>query len=293
MDIQDLRIFARAAAVQNLKAVGLEFRLTAGTISKRLQALEDDLGVRLMDRTTRSMRLTQEGEIFLERAKTCLAQIELAEIEIETATEAPSGRLRVAGPACIGPFIMADIVTAFLQAHPNVSVHADFTDRAVNLQEDGFDVALVRGVLPDSALRARRLMTDDMVVVGAPQLFKRIARPRRPSDLERFTCLVHGDDWDWPFVRRGKTSNVRVSGNLRCNDYGGVCRAAIAGLGIARLPLLEARDALDEGRLIQLLPDYDTTAERAIWLVYPGGKHVLPRLRAFVDLVADTLRERH
>ncbi len=293
MDIQDLRIFARAAAVQNLSSVGQEFRLTPGTISKRLQALEEKLGVRLFDRTTRSIRITEEGALFLAHVERGLTEIAAAEEAVRSTSGEPAGLLRIAAPETIGPLCVPGLVADFLAAYPAVEIHAEFTDRKVHLQEDGFDLAIVRGTLRDSALKSRRLKDDELAVVAAPAYFtcRRRARPKKPEDLEAWDCLVHGEDWDWSFARRGRATTVRVSARLRSNSSDALRRAACAGLGIARLPLCDISGDLASGRLVRLFADYDVSGARAVWVVYAGGRHVPPRLRAFVDFLIDAMRQ--
>lgn len=292
MDIQDLRIFVRAAAVQNLTLVGQEFRLTPGTISKRLQALEDRLGVRLFDRTTRSIRITEEGVLFLGHVERGLSEIAAAEEAVRATSGEAAGLLKLAAPETIGTLLLPTVIADFLAVHPTVEIHAEFTERKVHLQEDGFDLAIVRGALRDSALKSRRLMDDDVAIVAAPELFasRRRARPRKPQDLEHWDCLVHGDEWDWTFSRRSRSSSVRVQARFKANTADAVRRAACAGLGIARLPVLDVAADLATGRLVQLFQDYDVTGSRGVWVVYPGGRHVPPRLRAFVDHLIGSAR---
>lgn len=291
MDIQDLKIFSRAAAVRNLSAVGVEFRLTPGTISKRLQALEDQLGVRLFDRTTRSMRITQEGEHFLSYVERCLKEIADAETAVQQATSTAKGSLRIAGPSRIGRLDFASVLTDFLLAHPEIDIQADLTERQVNLQEEGYDVAIVRGLLRDSAMKARRLMSDEMVIVAAPSFLDQHRGLKRPQDLENHRCLVHGEEWDWPFAKRGKTLTVRVEAALRSTDVTALQTAARAGVGVARLPFHHVTEDLDSGRLVELFAEFDTSVGRAIWLVYTSSRHVPPRLRAFVDHVVASVRQ--
>lgn len=290
MDIQDLRIFMRVAAMQNLSAVGTEMSLTPGTISKRLQALEDELSVRLFDRTTRSIRITQEGALFLEHVERILAELELARANVDGNVRNPRGILKVSAPVHIGCREVADGISSFMLAYPEIEVHAELTDRNVNLQEEGFDVAIKTGVLPDSALIAKRLATDPHVIAAAPAYLRDHGAPRSPSELERHCCLVHGEERSWPFVRRNTQRSVRVSGRLRSNDQGLLLRAALDGHGLIRISKGRIRLCLADGRLRTVLQDYDTTGDSAVWAVYPRNRHMLPRLRAFVDFFASWTR---
>lgn len=286
MDIQDLRIFTRVAAMQNLSAVGTELSLTAGTISKRLQALEDELSVRLFDRSTRSIRITEEGSLFLEHAERILAELELARASVEGNARRPRGKLKISAPVQIGRSEVAEGISGFMLAYPEIEIHAELTDRNVSLQEEGFDVAIRTGVLADCALIAKRLATDPQVIVASPAYLSTHGAPKTPAELERHCCLVRGEDWSWPFVRRTSQRTVRVAGKLRSNDDRLLLRAALDGHGLIRTSLSRIRLELADARLKVVLPNYDTTGDCAIWAVYRRNRHMLPRLRVFVDYFA-------
>ena len=193
MDIQDLQIFARVAALQNLSAVGLELGLTPGTISKRLQALEDELSVRLFDRTTRSIRITEEGALFYEHTIRILAELDSARASVGMNVSNPKGRIKLSTPASLGRVAIADAVGQFMRAYPEVDVDVNITDRLVNLQEEGYDLAIRTGVLADSSLIAKRLSSDQQVLVAAPDYLKRHGQPMSGGDLANHGCLVLRD----------------------------------------------------------------------------------------------------
>ena len=179
MDIQDMRIFARVAAVQNLSAVGTELGLTPGTISKRIQALEDELSARLFDRTTRSIRITEEGATFLGHVERILSEIEAARASVDDKVSKPKGKLKIAAPACLGRRYVAPALCEFVRAFPEIDVQVDLHDRQVNLQEDGYDVAIRTGALSDSSLIAKRLAPDRHVIAASPAYLARAGRPLR------------------------------------------------------------------------------------------------------------------
>ena len=168
MDIQDMRIFARVAALQNLSAVGTELGLTPGTISKRIQALEGELSARLFDRTTRSIRITEEGATFLAHVERILAEIEAARASVDDRVSKPKGKLKIAAPAGLGRRYVAPALCAFLRDYPEIEAQLDLQDRPVNLQEDGYDVAIRTGSLSDSSVIAKRLAPDRHVVAASP-----------------------------------------------------------------------------------------------------------------------------
>lgn len=290
MDISDLRIFSRLAAVQNLSSVGQEFALTPGTISKRLQSLEHELAVRLFDRTTRSIRITQEGRIFLEHAERMLGEYDAARGAMGETTDKPGGLLKIASPPLLAGFRASDAIAQFLNAYPEVDLQAELTDRPVNLQEEGFDAVIRTGQLMDSALKARRLSDDPHVVVASPAYIARRGTPRRPRDIERHACLVQSDQWQWTFVKRGTSISVRVNARLRANDVDTLKQAAREGHGLIRTSAGAVRDDIASGCLVPVLEDYDTSANSGIWAVHLGGKYVPPRLRAFLDFLPEWLR---
>ena len=291
MDIQDMRIFARVAAVQNLSAVGTELGLTPGTISKRIQALEDELSARLFDRTTRSIRITEEGAAFLGHVERILSEIEAARASVDDRVSKPKGRLKIAAPACLGRRYVAPALCEFVRAFPEIDVQVDLHDRQVNLQEDGYDVAIRTGELADSSLIAKRLAPDRHVIVGAPAYLARKARPLRPEDLSHHDCLVLGDDRQWSFGKNGVATSVRVTGPLKSNDGEFICHAAVDGLGLMRASELEVLPELRSGKLVQVLGDFELTANAAVWALYPSAKHILPRMRVLLDFLADWFRE--
>jgi len=291
MDIQDMCIFARVAAVQNLSAVGVEMGLTPGTISKRIQALEDDLCVRLFDRTTRSIRITEEGAKFLNHVELILAEIEHARAAVSANVEAPRGRLKISAPASLGRCYINPAICAFMEAYPDIEVHIDLTDRIVNLQEEGYDVVIRTGSLTDSNLIAKRLAPDRQIVVGSECYLAKYGTPVRPEDLVHHSCLVLGDTSQWTFSFKGRETVVRVAGRLRSNNGDLLRHAALQGCGLIRTSELRVGAAIRSGTLRPVLQDYDIATTSAIWALYPKTRHILPKLRVLLDFMGDWFRE--
>ena len=291
MDIQDMRIFARAAALQNLSAVGTELGLTPGTISKRIQSLEHELSVRLFDRTTRSIRITEEGAAFLAHVERILSEIEAARASVDDKVTKPKGKLKIAAPACLGRRYVAPALCEFVRAFPEIDVQVDLHDRQVNLQEDGYDVAIRTGALSDSSLIAKRLAPDRHVIAAAPSYLTRAGCPLVPADLARHQCLLLGETRQWSFAKDGVETSVRVNGALRSNNGELLCRAAVDGLGLIRASELEVLCELRSGKLVQVLPDYEVATNAALWALYPSAKHLLPRMRALLDFLAEWFRD--
>jgi DNA-binding transcriptional LysR family regulator len=291
MDIQDMRIFARVAAVQNLSAVGTELGLTPGTISKRIQALEDELSARLFDRTTRSIRITEEGATFLAHVERILAEIDAARASVDDKVSKPKGKLKIAAPTGLGRRYVAPGLCAFLRTYPAIEAQLDLKDGPVNLQEDGYDLAIRTGTLSDSSLIAKRLTPDRHVVAASPSYLSRRGRPLRPEDLSGHSCLVLGDRAQWTFSRNGVESTVRVGGPLRSNNAELLCQAALEGNGLIRTSELEIMAELASGRLVQVLAECEIGGNVAVWALYPSAKHMLPRMRVLLDFLTDWFRD--
>ena len=211
MDIQDMRIFARVAAVQNLSAVGTELGLTPGTISKRIQALEDELSARLFDRTTRSIRITEEGAAFLAHVERILSEIEAARASVDDKVSKPKGKLKIAAPACLGRRYVAPALCEFVRAFPEIDVQVDLHDRQVNLQEDGYDIAIRTGALSDSSLIAKRLAPDRHVIAASPAYLARAGRPLRAGGPGPPSMPRAGRD-------AGSGRSARTASRARCGS---------------------------------------------------------------------------
>ena len=291
MDIQDLRIFARVAAVQNLSAVGAELGLTPGTISKRIQAMEEDLSARLFDRTTRSIRITDEGAIFLAHVERILIELDSVRAIVADKVGKAKGRIKVTAPVSLARAFVVPAMLAFLEAFPEIEMQLDMTDRLVNLQDDGYDLALHVGALPDSALIAKRLATDRQVLVASPAYLRRAGVPQRPEDLVGHNCLALCDTSNWTFNGDGGEINVRIGGRFRCDNSAALVLAAREGHGIVRISEFQVADQLADGSLVPVLANFDTAGNWGIWALYPSSKHVMPRLRVLLDFLADWFRD--
>jgi LysR family transcriptional regulator, transcriptional activator for dmlA len=291
MDIQDMRIFARVAAVQNLSAVGTELGLTPGTISKRIQALEDELSARLFDRTTRSIRITEEGATFLGHVERILAEIESARASVDDKVSNPKGKLKIAAPAGLGRRYIVPALCAFLRKYPAIEAQLDLHDRPVNLQEDGYDLAIRTGELSDSSVIAKRLAPDRQVIAASPAYLARRGSPTRAEDLGSHSCLVLGEKAQWPFTRDGEDVTVRVAGPLKSNNGELLCLAALDGNGLIRASELEILAELTSGQLVEVLADHETAGKAAVWALYPSVKHMLPRMRVLLDFLTEWFRD--
>ncbi len=291
MDLKDLKIFARVAALQNLSAVAQELGVSAGTISKRIQALEDELAVRLIGRTTRSSRLTEEGRMFLVRVERVLAEMDLACDEIRANTGRPAGHISISAPTSLLRQIINPALVSFVQAFPDIDVRVDISDDVANLHEQGYDAAIRTGTLADCTLKAKRLASDRVILVASPDYVAKHGAPQRPADLETHTCLLQGDARTWMLHRGEEALSVRVSGRLASDNGVFLLSAALDGAGVLRTSELAVLDELQSGALLPVLPEYELAPDAGIWAVYPNAKHTMPRLRVFLDHLADFCRD--
>jgi DNA-binding transcriptional LysR family regulator len=290
MDIQDLQIFARVAALQNLSAVGTELGLTPGTISKRVQALEEVLAVRLFDRTTRSIRITDEGTRFLDHVQRVLTELDMARSSMAASSGKPVGRLRISAPQIVGHRYVAPALTSFLAEFSDIEVQLDITDRHVNLHEEGYDVAIRCGALIDSTMIAKRLATDKVIICGSPQYLSEVGTPNTPEELPSHRCLLLGDTWSWTFGNGAQESTVRIGARLRSDSSDVLRQGALSGMGLMRTTAFTVADELASGQLVPVLSQHIDNCSTGVYALYVSGRHVLPRQRVFLDHMAEWFR---
>ena len=261
--------------------------LSVAAVSKQVRGLEDRLGVRLLQRTTRQVRLTDAGERFHERCRRILADLEEAEREVAARQETARGRVRVSAPMSFGERHLGPLVSAFLARHPDVEIDLVLDDRFVDLLAEGFDVAVRIAELRDSSLVARRLCASRRVLCASPAYLARHGTPAAPDDLPAHRCIGYAymaSGCDWPFRARDGRRLVRVRGPVMSNN-GDVLRVlALDGCGIALLPTFLVSDDLHAGRLREVLPD-QLDGDPALWVLHPSRRHVPLAVRAFVDVV--------
>jgi DNA-binding transcriptional LysR family regulator len=290
MDIQDLLIFSRVSALQNLSAVGTELGLTPGTISKRIQALEEDLAVRLFERTTRSIRITEEGARFLTYVERVLNELEQARSSMAASSGKPVGKLKISAPEILGRLYVAPAIAGFLDSFPDIEVQLDLADRQVNLHEEGYDIAIRSGALNDSTLIAKRLASDKIIVAASPSYLQANGVPQSPSELSDHNCLALDDAWTWTFGSGSDEHAIRVNARLRSDSSEVLRIAAVAGAGLIRTTELTVADELASRQLVPVLPDAVDNSSVGIYALYVSGRHVLPRQRVFLDHMADWFR---
>ena len=287
-----LQAFVKTAELGSFVAAGTALELSASAVGKAVARLEQELGVRLLQRSTRSVQLTAEGHAFYERCRRILDDLNDAQAMLSLAREAPRGRLRVSAPL-VGYHFLIPLMPGFIARHPEVELDIHFTDRAVDLIEDGIDVAIRSGDLRDSGLVSRPLQSFRLLLCAAPHYLARYGTPAALRDLEQHGCVRfrHPDsgkllDWPWNESVAGNVPRLRTV--LACNHIEAVLGATLRGMGIACLPDFLVREALAEGRLVSVMESHLGPARRfqALW---PSSRHLSPKVRVLVDYLGAQL----
>ncbi|VWD09154.1 LysR family transcriptional regulator [Burkholderia lata] len=281
-------VFVQVAETRSFVAAGRALGLSASAIGKRIARLEARLNVRLFHRSTRSITLTAEGTRFLERCRRVLAELDAAEQELTHSAEAPRGRLRVSLPT-IGTLLLP-VLADFMAAYPEIELDIDFSDRLVDVVDEGFDAVLRTGQPSDSRLSSRLLGHFRQHLVASPDYLDRHGAPGTPADLVRHRCLHYrfptsGKLETWPLrvPRAGMLPEVPVA--MVSNSAEARLCFALRGLGIACLPIFFVRDALADGTLRAVLDEHVASCT-PVYVLWPSGRHPTPKLRAFVDYMA-------
>lgn len=292
LDLLSLRILRAALRSGSLSAAAVQLRVPKSTVSKRLADLEADLGVRLIERTTRRLRATTEGEVLAARADRLLGEADDIRRALSESGSAPRGNLRIAVPPIIGHLLMGDIAARFRRRHPEITLEVLFLDRPPDLLEEGFDGAIRVGELDDSTQVARRLMTARSRVVAAPSL-PGIDALRHPRDLADLPLVANAPGWPggWPLSGPGgETFHLTHPPVLSLGSTLAVRDAVVAGAGVAMMPELIAAPEIATGRLVPLLPGWGGTP-KPIWFVYPSPQSATARLRCFIEALVEELAD--
>lgn len=284
-----LNAFVLAAESRSFTAAGRRLGVSPSAIGKAIARLEERLGVRLFHRSTRSIALTPEGSLFLDRCLRILGEVEAAEQEIAQTQSAPRGRLRISLP--LAGMLTMPAVGAFMRAYPEIELELDFTDRVVEVIEEGFDAVIRAGEVSDSRLMSRMLGTFRLMLVCSPGYIAQRGMPRVPSDLLSHACLQHryatsGKLEPWPLRNVG--SEFALPTAAVANTIEPLIQLAEQGLGIACLPDFAIRPQLAQGSLVTVLEDHVEHAG-PFQILWPSSRHLSPKLRVFVDFMARTL----
>jgi DNA-binding transcriptional LysR family regulator len=289
--LKQLETFVAVASKGSLTGAALAEGVAPAVIGRRIDALEERLGVKLLVRTTRRISLTHEGSAFLEDCQRVLGELVNAEASVSAGGVKASGHLRVTAPAGFGRRHVAPLVPSFVALHAEVSLSLNLSDRVVDLVNEGFDCAVRVGDLPDSTLVSVRLADNRRLFVAAPAYLARAGTPRSPADLARHQCLTLSSDASqtrgWAFSIEGQTVHQRLAGRLDCSDGQVLHDWCVAGLGIAWRSIWEVREDLACGALVSVLDDH-AAPPNGIYALFPQRKHLPLRVRLWIDHLRHT-----
>jgi DNA-binding transcriptional LysR family regulator len=294
VDLESLETFATAVRTGSFAAAARVLGLTPAMVGRRIQALETSYGARLIERTTRAQRLTESGEAFLARAEAVLDAARELDESMRSAPGLLEGRIRMTGPATLGVFSLAAIAARFQAAHPAVTVEMILSDRRMDLISEGFDFAVRVGELQNSAMIARQVGTYRLVLCTTPAFIAAHGMPHSPAELATARCLINlnmSPRNRWPFIKDGKREVAEVAGGLQIDNGEALRAALLTDAGIAYMPLELVQGDLAAGRLVRLLPDWQTMT-LPIQLVHPS-RRVTRRVAVLMETLAAELRQSH
>lgn len=283
-----MAVFAKVVDSASFAAAARHFNMSPAMVSKHVRTLEERLGVRLLNRTTRRVSATEVGQDYYERCLRILSELEDADRAAGDLQAAPRGLLRVTTSVSFGARQLSPLIADYLVAYPDVSIDLSLHDYYVDLLEARIDLAIRLGQLSDSSLIARKLCAVEMVLCASPGYLKANGVPQKPRDLLKHSCLIytHAASRAWTFTdRNGKEEVVRAAGRLSANSGDALLALAVKDAGITLAPDYLVGDDLTAGRLIRLLPDY-ATQDTPVYAVYPHSRYLSAKTRTFVDFLA-------
>lgn len=289
MNLNDLRLFIRVVETSSFTAAADSLGLQKSTISRRIAQLEDSLGVRLLQRSTRKLQLTAEGSELFNRCRPLIDELEQTQEQVAATNTEPKGRLRLTMPPELGIFIMNTVVGSFTKRFPKVHVEVELSTRLVDLIEEGVDLAIRVGKLSNSTMIARRLAEIELGLYASPNYLKEHSMPETPEQLSQHNCMtIMQVNSSWEFVSGQERESVQVSGNLQANSSSFLREMVLQDLGIARMPKQFCAEHVEKGILIPVLEEYKIPAID-IHALYPSRRHLNPRVRLFIDHMIESL----
>lgn len=296
--LDSLRIFVMTQRKGSLSAAARSLSLSPATISRRISALEDELGVRLVDRTSRNLKVTEAGQAFLAHAEIVLEAMAAAEQAARDSRQRPEGRLRIHSRTQIGIRVIAPLLPRFAQQYPDIQVEYELSEHPVNIVEQDFDVDIRTGESNDSGFVIKRLLSSDEVLVASPAFARKHPRIKHPNDLPRLPCLTYRREHEataWKYLdEQGQQQALPIQGVLSSNNGEVLRLAAMGGMGVALLSESAVRANIQDGSLVRLLPGYRFAVRQfsnGVFAVFRQGSTLPLKVRAFVDFVAEALRE--
>lgn len=283
MQTSDLRIFLAVAAAPNLSTAARQLDLGPMQVSRRLAALEEELGVRLFHRTTRSLSLTAEGEAFLPFAHTMTDAEESARGQFSPSGAAVSGVLRMTAPSVFGQAIVLPLAARLMEQLPGLRIDLDLSDRVLDIVGQGFDLALRIAPLADSELVARRMAPNPRIICAAPGYLARYGRPATLAQLEGHQCIVLQTVPKWPLLINGELQRRRMQGRVLTSSVDAARTAALLGMGVVMLTYWDVRQQLADGTLVKIALEDAVMEDLSVWAVMPTRRYVPARVKVFLD----------
>lgn len=294
--LEEMQAFVAVVETLSITAAAERLGLSKQLVSRRIQALESRLDVRLLNRTTRRIQPTALGHDYAGQVRDILGRIERVEMDVGLQREEARGHLKVSGPLSFTHRCLRDFLPVFLARFPHIDLHYEISDRRVDLLAEGYDMAIRIGELADSTLIARKLCQERMFVCASPDYLEAHGTPQAPAELRQHACLLYGHSPEvtWRFFHEGKPMDITVESQRRFHANNGdlIMDAAVAGLGIGRFPQFIAEAALAEGKLIPILEDYSPPAV-PVSIVYPRHRQTSRPVRAMVDSLVEWLNDSH
>ena len=289
---QEMRAFVAVADANSFVRAADDLQMSKTAVSRLVGELEARLGVRLLHRTTRRLSLTPEGEVFHERCKEVLANVEMAEDEITAHAGEAIGQLRINVPVSFGLVHLAPLWPAFMARHPKVELDITLSDRVVDLVDEGYDLAVRIARLPSSSLVSRQLTSTRLVLCASPEYLRLHGTPSHPSEIAQhavigYTLLSTGENWE--FNGPQGLVSVKVAPRMRSNSGDTCCAAALGHLGLVLQPSFLVGPHLQSGALVEVLPEY-RSIELGVYGVYPSRRHLTPKVRVLIDFLVEALR---
>ncbi len=288
------RMFIAVMETRSFVGAAGKLGTSSGQASKLLSRLEADLGVRLLNRTTRSVSPTEAGRAYHERLRPLIEELDTLDLDIRNISQSPRGRLRLTAPLTFGILELAPALNEFAGRYPDIELDVSFSDRVVNLVDEGFDMAVRVGRPDDSSLIIRKLCAVRIMVVAAPAYLDRHLPPETPEDLTRHSCIIDANFRDplrWPFKDAvGQVQNVSVDGRIRYSNAEACLQAAEAGLGLACVPGFVAGEAIRSGRVVCILQGFEPDPYD-VHVLYPHSRHLATKVRLLVDALGKRYRD--
>jgi DNA-binding transcriptional LysR family regulator len=289
-DLNEMAIFVHVVEAGSFTGAAKNLGLPKSTVSRKITQLEERLGIRLIQRTTRSLRLTDTGTAYYNHCARILSEIEEANIAVTQMQSTPTGTLRITAPVLFGSTVLSSLVAEYMEQHPQVSIDMVLSDQKLDLVQEGIDIAFRIGQLEDSSLIGRHLGDVRGLLCASPDYLRRHGSPNHPQDLSDHT-LLSSPDWNsWTLVGPDQQeSNIQVKPRLQVNDFASLYTLALSGVGIAPLPMLIAASAIRSQNLVPVLCDWPFETS-PIHALYPSNRHLSAKVRSFVEFVIDSVR---